>query len=440
MVLRDAANQVVPSSTSYDVGTYAATLTPTSSLAYSSSYTVNLSGATDSSGNVMSPTSWTFQTSAPPPPPIDAGPGGPIALITSDANRSSSYLVEIARAEGLNEFANLKNTNMSATTLAPYDVVVLGDVAITDAQVTALTAWVDAGGNLILLKPDARLLGLAGLTSQTGTVSNGYLAVNGATEPGAGITTETMQFHGTANRYMLSGATSVAALYTTATAATGGPAVSLRSVGTNGGQVAAFAYDLAQSVIQTRQGNPAWAGTNRDGMTPNRSNDLFFGGASADWVNLAKVHIPQADEQQRLLANLITVMARDRMPMPRFWYFPEDLQGSAGRHGRRPRRWRHGRTDEHLRRGKPCGLFGGAVGVRRGSPPTSTRAPPHQQSGDDLQQPGLRDRGPPGERVLQLHVAGEPAVDLHRAVGRLEGHLSQRALADYQPVPLHRVE
>ena len=54
---------------------------------------------------------------------------------------------------------------------------------------------------------------------------------------------------------------SVADLYTTATAATGGPAVSLRSVGTNGGQVAAFAFDLAQSVIQTRQGNPAWAGT-----------------------------------------------------------------------------------------------------------------------------------------------------------------------------------
>jgi hypothetical protein len=323
MVLRDGANQVVPSSTSYDVGTSTATLTPTSALAYSSNYTVSVSGATDGSGNVMAPTSWGFQTSAPPPPPIDAGPGGPIAVVTSDANKSSSYLAEIVRAEGLNEFANLKNTNLSAATLAAYDVVVLGDVAITDAQVTALTTWVNAGGNLILLKPDARLLGLAGLTAQAGTVSNGYLAVNAASEPGAGITTETMQFHGTANRYTLNGATAVANLYTTATAATGGPAVSLRSVGSSGGQVAAFAYDLAQSVIQTRQGNPAWAGTDRDGMTPNRSNDLFFGGTGTDWVNLGKVHIPQADEQQRLLANLVTVMERDRMPVPRFWYFPK---------------------------------------------------------------------------------------------------------------------
>ena len=51
---------------------------------------------------------WSFQTSAPPPPGIDDGPGGPIAVVTSSGNPSSSYLAEILRAEGLNEFANLK--------------------------------------------------------------------------------------------------------------------------------------------------------------------------------------------------------------------------------------------------------------------------------------------------------------------------------------------
>ena len=40
------------------------------------------------------------------------------------------------------------------------------------------------------------------------------------------------------------------------------------------------------------------------------------------WLNTAKVAIPQADEQQRLLANLITLMNADRMPLPRFWYLP----------------------------------------------------------------------------------------------------------------------
>ena len=213
-------------------------------------------------------------------------------------------------------------SSLTAASLAPYSMVVLGDVPLSDAQVAALTTWVNAGGNLVAMRPDARLYSLAGISAQSGTVVDGYVALNPASEPAAGITTETMQFHGTASRYALSGATTVAGLYTTATANTNLPAVTLRSVGTSGGQVATFAFDLARSVIATRQGNLAWAGQNRDGQTPNRSNDLFFGGSSTDWVNLAKVHVPQADEQQRLLANLLTVMARDRLPLPRFWYFP----------------------------------------------------------------------------------------------------------------------
>ena len=107
MVLRHSGTkQVVSSSTGYDAGTYTATLTPTAQLAYSTGYTVTVSGARDAAGNAMAPVTWSFETSAPPPPPIDAGPGGPMAVVTSDANKSSSYLVEIARAEGLNEFTN----------------------------------------------------------------------------------------------------------------------------------------------------------------------------------------------------------------------------------------------------------------------------------------------------------------------------------------------
>jgi hypothetical protein len=53
-----------------------------------------------------------------------------------------------------------------------------------------------------------------------------------------------------------------------------------------------------------------------------RSDDMFFGDVQPDWVDTSKIAIPQADEQQRLLLNLITLMARDRMPLPRFWYLP----------------------------------------------------------------------------------------------------------------------
>ncbi len=107
----------------------------------------------------------------------------------------------------------------------------------------------------------------------------------------------------------------------------------MRSVGPNGGQAAAFSYDLARSVIYTRQGNPAWSGDERDGSAPIRSDDLFFGAKPGDlqpdWVDLSKVAIPQADEQQRLLANLIEQMNVDRKPLPQFWFLPRDAKAAV---------------------------------------------------------------------------------------------------------------
>ena len=75
--------------------------------------------------------------------------------------------------------------------------------------------------------------------------------------------------------------------------------------------------------------------------------------AATDWVNLDKVAIPQADEQQRLLANLIGAMNLDRKPLPRFWYFPRSAQGGRRGHRRRPRQRRHGRPVRPVRRQQP---------------------------------------------------------------------------------------
>src|SRR5436190_5388089 len=105
-------------------------------------------------------------------------------------------------------------------------------------------------------------------------------------------------------------------LYSNATTATTNLAVTVRSVGSSGGQAAAFTYDLARSVVLTRQGNPAWAGQERDGVVAVRPDDMFYGAKTGDvqpdWVDTSKIAIPQADEQQRLLVNLITLMDRDK--------------------------------------------------------------------------------------------------------------------------------
>ena len=331
--LRDAAAQLVAATVTWVPATNSVTLDPNAALAYSTTYTATFkgggSGLKDVANNPLAVDfTRTFTTQAPPPPPPTEGPGGPILVVGYAANPFSRYYAEILRAEGLNAFAALDISAVDATVLSGYDVVILGEMPLTTGQVTMFTTWVNGGGNLIAMRPDKKLAGLLGLTDAASTLPEGYLLVNTASSPGQGIVGQTMQFHGTADRYTLAAvspaAVSIATLFSDATTATPNPAATLRTVGS--GEAAAFAFDLARSIVYTRQGNPAWAGDERDGIAPVRSDDMFYGAKAGDvqpdWVNLARVAIPQADEQQRLLANLVLKMNLDRKPLPRFWYFP----------------------------------------------------------------------------------------------------------------------
>jgi hypothetical protein len=334
--LRDAGNALVASTVSYQAGPRTASLSPAASLTHSSTYTARVTVAVqDLAGNPLaSAQQWSFTTAAPPPPPPTEGPGGPILVISAAANPFSRYPVEILRAEGLNSFTAMDLSLVTPAVLAAHDVVVLGECALSAADVTMLSGWIDAGGTLVAFRPDPQLAPLLGLTSAGGTLSNGYLLVDTASGPGMGIVGQTLQFHGTADLYTLSGATAIATLYSTSSTATAHPAVTTRAVGGNGGRALAFTYDLARSVVYTRQGNPAWAGTKRDGqIEPIRSDDLFYGNAAGDpqpdWIDFDRVAIPQADEQQRLLANAILLGVRHRMPMPRLWYLPRGLKAAV---------------------------------------------------------------------------------------------------------------
>ncbi len=265
----------------------------------------------------------------------NTGPGGPVLVIHSSSNPFSLYTAEILRAEGLNEFAVMDISLVTATVLNNYDVVVLGEITVTNAQVTTFTTWVNAGGVLIAFRPNnTNLRSLLGITSLGTTLSNQYLLVNTASGPGKGIVNQTIQFHSTADLYTLNaGTTAIATLYSSATTATTNPAVTTRSMGANGGKAIAFTYDLCRSIVYTRQGNPAWAGDDRDGNGMTRTNDLFFGAKAGDvqpdWINFNKVQIPQADEQQRLLANIIIQSNKHKKPLLRFWYLPRDLKAAV---------------------------------------------------------------------------------------------------------------
>ncbi len=265
--------------------------------------------------------------------PTQAAAANPILIVTGSSNPYTTFLPEILRTEGFNEFDTADISVVTSTTLSAYDLVLLGDTSLTAAQVTTLTNWVNGGGNLIAMHPDPQLAGLLGLADTGTALSNAYVLMSTSAGPGVGLVGQTIQFHGPAELYTLNGATSYATLYSSASTATSNPALVLKQVGS--GQAAAFTYDLARSVAYTRQGNPAWSGQARDAgnAPPIRSYNLFFGAASfdpePDWIDFNKIQIPQADEQQRLLANLILQMNATKKPLPRFWYLPKGLKAAV---------------------------------------------------------------------------------------------------------------
>lgn len=302
-------------------------LKPNSPLAYATQYTLTLGNFQDLAGNNGTGATWTFTTgNAPPPAPCSSPNTGPILVVSANANPYACYYSEILRAEGLNTFTTKDIAAVNAVELNKYTTVILGDLDPSPALVSALTTWVNNGGNLIAMRPRATLSALTGLTANAGVLGDQYLKIQDTSGPGAGIyATRAIQYHGNADQWTAApGTTVVAELFRRTGAAeptgVGHPAVTQRTVGA--GSVTAFAFDLAKSVVQTRQGNPAQANQEHDTLSYLRSTDMFY----RDWVDLNRVEVPQADEQQRLLANVIELANREKAPVPRFAYFP----GNAG--------------------------------------------------------------------------------------------------------------
>ena len=135
-----------------------------------------------------------------------------------------------------------------------------------------------------------------------------------------GSETRAVQFHGTADYYRLAGAECIAWLADADDLPTEYPAVTINPYGD--GRAAGWSFDLAKSVVYTRQGNPEWVNEERDGRDGIRAIDAYVG-----WIDLDRLEIPQADEQMRLLSRMITEMLMDRLPLPRLGYFPAGKKG-----------------------------------------------------------------------------------------------------------------
>lgn len=272
-----------------------------------------------SEGEVLD--SWSFTVESAPS--LDAGFGGSILLVAHEGTRDA-YLAEILRAEGFTGFDTVTPEQVSSDLLAEHAVVILGAASSTGPNLPDLESWVLGGGELITMKPEGRLATLAGLEPTGEKIEDAYLEIDTAQAEGAGLTAERMQFHGDALLYTSGPQSRIIATLSSDWMLSGPrPALTLTGVGAAGGHIAAFSYDLASSILYTRQGHPSAAGVERDGSAPIRPNDLLIGSADGtDYLDQSKMGIPQADEQMRLLSNVLVELHGDTSPLPRFWYLP----------------------------------------------------------------------------------------------------------------------
>lgn len=244
-------------------------------------------------------------------PAAPAAPA-PLLLLTSPHADGAfgPYLGAILRAEGLFAHSALALTALSPSALAERSVVLLGPGPVSADQAALLRDFVRGGGGLVAIRPDPQLDDLLGIRHAGGSGS-GALLLRPKHPLARGIDGGPLQVHAPIAAIAVAGAEVVG------TTADGAPAVTLARYGA--GLAAAWAYDLGQNIALTRQGNPAWANSERDDLDGIRAADMFQG-----WIDLDRIGVPQADEQQRLLAKLIAAVSP--APLPRLWYLPGQAQ------------------------------------------------------------------------------------------------------------------
>jgi hypothetical protein len=245
----------------------------------------------------------------------------PILILATNSN-FGIYTGEILKTEGFNEFQmdSLNNPEVTLNYLKQFDVVILTETSISPPQKELFTSFVKSGGNLISFRPDKKLSEIFGIIDTGGRIDEGYICVNNKCIEAKKITAETMQIHGTSDKYALTKGKLIASLYSDAITNSGLPAVVSNDYGK--GHAVAFLYNLPKSIVYTRQGNPLHAGLEKDGINGLRAMDLF----TDKWVDTSKNTINQADEQMRLLSHCIEKMTSYTKPLPRLWYFPDNLK------------------------------------------------------------------------------------------------------------------
>jgi len=245
----------------------------------------------------------------------------PVLLLATDKD-FGSYTAEILKTEGFNEFAvdSLSGEKVTSSYLAQFDLVIMAESKIDSVKLSMIREYVKNGGRLIAIHPDPGLAEIFGIVPRNKSITDGYIHIDTTREQGKGLTSRFLRVHGEADYYTMNGAISLASLCVNKVSGKSYPAVVTNNY--RKGRTVAFLYNLPQSIVLSRQGNPIFAGIEKDSIPGLRGTDLFTDG----WLDTSNTMINQADEQMALLSHCIENMIADSKPLPRFWYFPDTLK------------------------------------------------------------------------------------------------------------------
>ena len=283
--------------------------------------------------------------------------------------------------------------------------------------------WVAAGGDLIAMRPDKQLAGLLGLTDTGTTLANAYMRVDASRQPGAGIVSQTMQFHGAADRYALNGATSVADLYSSASAATTAPAVTMRSVGANGG--ARRGVHLRPRQVG-RLHAPGQPGVGRPGARRGRPDPLRRPLLRSRAVRpAAQLGGPEQGRDPPGRRAAAPARQPHRGPDRRqeapaaLLVLPARRQGRGDHDRRRPRAGRHGGALEPVHLREPGRMLRRPVGVHPRHVVSLSQLTADRCAGGELRGAGIR-----GQRARQHELRGLHASSSSTASSRTSSSTS----------------
>jgi len=256
------------------------------------------------------------------PDPVAQSPvwsGQPILLLrgNSTTNPFSAYYEEILLAEGFHGFDTAPAQSVGTDYLRHYKIVIVPEGVPSQFYRDLLFPYVQDGGRILAMRPERELAPFFGLSEKAGELSDGYVRISPDVRTREDGRDELLRFYGSADPYTAPSAQVLAWIQSNPSgAADASVAVGVARPGN--GKAAIWAFDLATSVVFNRQGNPLFADQPDARWDGVRAINLYRG-----MLDLDTIHIPQADELQRLFGHVLHILSEGSTPLPRIWYFPE---------------------------------------------------------------------------------------------------------------------